>query len=81
LLDDIALGRLVVKTESLESKTITDRLGRRISSGVVSSALMLSGSWLVASEHYWLGGILMVLAVGLYLLHVSLDTLRSLRKK
>ncbi len=81
LLDDVALGRLVVKTEALQSGAITDRLGRRISSGIVSSALMLSGAWLVAAEHHWLGGILMALAVGLYLLHVSLDTLRGLRKK
>ncbi len=81
LLDDVALGRLVVRTEALGAAQVTDRLGRRISSSVVAAALMLGGSWLVAASHSVLGGLLMVLAVLLYLLHLSLDTLRGLRKK
>lgn len=81
LLDDVALGRLVVKTEALGAAVVTDRLGRRISSSLVAAALMLGGCWLVAADYPILGGILMVLAVLFYLLHLSMDTLRSFRKK
>lgn len=81
VLEDLRLGRLVVKTEDRHELLASDRLGRRISSSVVSASLLLGGALLVAAHYEILGGVLMGLAVLLYLMHVALDAYRGLRQK
>lgn len=53
VLDDLRLGRLVVHTSDPEASNASDRLGRRIYSGLVASALILSGAWALTAREFY----------------------------
>ena len=55
ILNDMRMGRLVLKTEDLRITRSADRLGRQVFSALIISALLLSGAWLVAANHIWVG--------------------------
>jgi len=62
ILNDMRLGRLVLKTEDLRITRSADRIGRQVFSALIISALLLSGAWLAASQHLWVGFGLIALA-------------------
>ena len=72
VLDDLRLGRLVLKTLDPSLATASDRLGRRIFSGLVIGATTLGGSLAYGHDHL-LGGILLGFAGVVFLLHLALD--------
>jgi ubiquinone biosynthesis protein len=45
VLDDLRFGRLTVRTSDSDANGASDRLGRRIYSGMVASSLILAGAW------------------------------------
>jgi ubiquinone biosynthesis protein len=81
VLDDLRLGRLSLRTEDPNLRSSADRLGRRVFSGLVVAALILSGAALSATErsatlgHVLLGGALMWLTI-----HAARDVWRSLQR-
>lgn len=81
VLDDLRLGRLMLRTEDRLAVTGVDRLGRRVFSGLTASALCLGGAWLVGQRYELLGGVLLVLSVLLVIAHVVGDLWRALRTK
>lgn len=81
VLEDLRLGRLKIYTSDPDSIESVDRMGRRVFSALVASALLLSGAWLVSADSPILGGILIALAVMLFLGHVSVDAYRGFRRR
>ncbi len=81
VLDDLRLGRLTVRTNDLQLRTTSDRLGRRIFAALVCSAMLLSGSWLLSAQLILLGGLLIAVAVVGLLAHLAGDVYRAFRSK
>jgi ubiquinone biosynthesis protein len=77
VLEDLRRGRLTIRSEDPQTAQASDRLGRRLYSAIVASALILGGSWLWSADHPNSGRLL--LAAGLFVLSVHLvrDLYRS----
>ena len=72
ILEDLRLGRLVVKTADPGLPVAADRLGRRLFSGVVIASMILGGA-LVVPHQLVTGAILFAVAGSLLVLHVLRD--------
>lgn len=81
ILNDMRLGRLVVKTEDLRITRSADRIGRQIFSALIISALLLSGAWLVAARHTWVGFGLVALATLWLLGHLARELYLELGRR
>ncbi len=82
VLDDLRLGRLVLRSPDPELARSADRLGRRIFTGLVVMALIGSGALLIKDEsHTKLGIVFVTTAVLAWLGHAVLDTRRSAPKE
>lgn len=81
VLDDLRLGRLSVRTSDIEGAHASDRLGRRIYSGLVGSALILSGAWALTANHPG-PSIALFVAAGLWLFsHQARDVIKAWRRR
>ena len=76
ILEDLRLGRLVIKTADPGLPLATDRLGRRLFTGLVISSSMLAGA-LVLPHELIAGIILFALAGTLLVLHTLRDRQRA----
>ena len=56
ILEDLRKGNFHVQVAETTLKDATDRLGRRIFSGLVVASSVLSGSLLMAADKMWIGG-------------------------
>jgi len=56
ILEDLRKGAFSLQVQETTLKEATDRLGRRIFSGLVVSSSLLSGSLLMAADKMWIGG-------------------------
>ena len=81
VLDDLRLGRLKIHTLDPGTGKAADRLGRRLFSALVGSALVLAGAWLAGSGREIVGYVLIAVAVGLLGGHMALDAGRAFRLK
>jgi len=81
VLDDLRLGRLSVRTVDPGLGPYTDRLGRRIFSGLVTAGLLVTGGLVLAAHDEIVGGVLIGLAVLWVLGHALLDTYRGFRQR
>lgn len=81
VLDDLRLGRLQLRTIDPTIQTATDRLGRRVFSALVGSAMVLAGAWLLGAGHDIVGSVLLVVAALWLGGHVVLDASRAFRKR
>lgn len=80
ILEDLRLGRLTVHATDPALPAIVDRLGRRLFAGLVVSAFILAGTWLIATNaHFLLGAILLGAGIAFMLLHVAVDAVRRWR--
>ncbi len=79
VMDDLRHGRLTVQSRDIERSRVTDRLGRRLFTGLVVSALILGGSWLIAQQGdlRYVGGALLVFGMSWLFWHVLLDLRRA----
>lgn len=79
VMDDLRHGRLTVQSRDVDASRRTDRLGRRLFTGLVVSALILSGSWLISqdSQLRYVGGALLALGVSWVFWHMLLDLRRG----
>lgn len=74
ILEDLRLGRMVVKTEDPGLPDAADRLGRRVFSGLVVATLVGSGTYLVNGEgQRQLGTAMLGIALAVVLLHLYRD--------
>lgn len=81
VLDDLRLGRLTVRTSDSEATRASDRLGRRIYSGLVGSALIVSGAWALSLSQPYVSMALYTVA-GLWLFgHQARDVIKSWTNK
>ena len=80
VLEDLRLGRLTVRTSDLEASHAADRLGRRLYSGLVAAALLLSGAWVLSSGHREVGGALMAVAALWLAAHALRDVVRGMKR-
>ena len=71
-------GRLTVQSRDTESAQMIDRLGRRVVAGLVASACIVAGSWLITKQPavQWAGGALLAVAALWLSVHVALDLRR-----
>ena len=76
ILEDLRLGRLVVKTADPGLPAASDRLGRRVFSGLIVASTTLSGA-LVVPHQLALGGALFLVAGLILVLHVIRDRRRA----
>jgi len=78
VLDDLRLGRLVLRTTNPEVPVAADRLGRRLFSGLVVATFVMSGTALLALNSYpLLGVVLLVVGICALIGHLVLDWRRS----
>jgi ubiquinone biosynthesis protein len=81
ILEDLRLGRMVLKTEDPGLPVSADRLGRRLFSGMTVLGLLGSGAYLLQTQsHTTVGVTLMVSAGVMWLGHVLRDMRRSIKK-
>lgn len=76
VLDDLRLGRLTLRTKNPDDVRVVDRLGRRVFAGLIVSASVLSGAWLLAqtaAHLQYVGIALLLLGVSWLFWHVVLD--------
>ncbi len=75
VMDDLRLGRLTLRTQDVDSPKVIDQLGRRVLAGLVVTAFVLGGVWLLPQgEILQLVGIALVLFGLAWLFwHVALD--------
>jgi ubiquinone biosynthesis protein len=77
VLDDLRFGRLTVRTSDADAGSASDRLGRRIYSGLVASSLILSGAWALASNQPY-PSLALFASAGLILFgHTVRDTIKA----
>jgi len=76
VLEDLRLGRLLVKTADPALPQTVDRLGRRVFSGLVVAAAVLGGAIAFGRERI-LGAVLLGIAGLLLILHVTRDLRRG----
>jgi ubiquinone biosynthesis protein len=81
VLDDLRLGRLSLRAIDTGLPSSADRLGRRIFSGLIASALVLSGAIVFAAHYEIVGGVMLALAFGLLSMHTLFDLYRGFRQK
>jgi ubiquinone biosynthesis protein len=79
ILEDLRLGRLVIKTADPALPAATDRLGRRLFSGLVVSSATIGGA-LALPHNATLGGGLLGVAGILLAFHVIRDAQRASKK-
>jgi ubiquinone biosynthesis protein len=76
VLDDLRLGRLTVRAPDPDRLRATDRLGRRIFSGLVVASFVLGGALLVRASEPVVGAVLLALGGIALLAHLALDARR-----
>jgi ubiquinone biosynthesis protein len=81
VLEDLRLGRLKIETSDPALGTAADLLGRRIFTGLFTSAALLSGSGLIAAGHHTLGGILFALCTGWLAWYGLLELIRAVKRR
>jgi ubiquinone biosynthesis protein len=82
VLEDLRLGRMVMRTEDPGLPPAADRLGRRLFSGLTVAALIAGGAFLLHDDkHESVGTALLVVAALAWVLHVARDLRRGLLKR
>lgn len=79
VLEDLRLGRLVVKTADPELPAAADRLGRRVFSGLVVGGATIGGA-ATFQQNATLGGILLAVAATVLFVHFGRDLIRPKSK-
>jgi ubiquinone biosynthesis protein len=79
VLDDLRLGRLAVRTPDPALALATERLGRRVFSGLFVASSTFAGAYLVRGEEKALGAVFLVLGVLVWIGHALLDWRRGSR--
>lgn len=77
VLDDLRFGRLTVRTSDADGGSASDRLGRRIYSGMVASSLILAGAWALSGNQPYPALALFVCAGLLMFGHTVRDAVKS----
>jgi ubiquinone biosynthesis protein len=80
VLDDLRLGRLMIRTTDPEIADAADRLGRRLYSSIVAAALLVSGAGVISADYPRVGGALIAVAVLALGVHLARDTARRWRR-
>lgn len=80
VMDDLRMGRLTLRIEDNNNTNTVDKLGRRIFAGLVITAFVPTGAWLLNGQQpplHWLGGAMLTFAVFWMFCHVVLDVRRK----
>lgn len=74
VLDDLRLGRLVLRTVDPDLPRVTDRVGRRLRTGLVVAALLVSGAIVLHGGHHdILGAVLLAFGGLVWVAHTARD--------
>ncbi len=79
VLDDLRLGRLAIRAPDPALALATERLGRRVFSGLFVASATFAGAYLVRGEEKVLGAVFLVLGVLVWIGHALLDWRRGSR--
>jgi len=79
VLDDLRLGRLAVRAPDPALALATERLGRRVFSGLFVASLVFGGAYLLKGEDKILGAVFLVLGLVVWAGHALLDWRRGAR--
>lgn len=79
VLDDLRLGRLAVRAPDPALALATERLGRRVFSGLFVAALVGGGAYLLKGDDKILGALFLVLGLLVWVGHALLDWRRGAR--
>ncbi len=63
VMEDLRLGRLAIQTVDPSLKGAADLLGKRIFVGMVNSAMLIAGAWLISSQFVVVGMFFLLLCV------------------
>jgi len=77
VLDDLRFGRLTLRTSDADGGSASDRLGRRIYSGMVGSSLILAGAWTLAADRPYPAAALFTFAGLIMFGHTVRDTIKG----
>jgi ubiquinone biosynthesis protein len=79
VLDDLRLGRLAIRAPDPALALATERLGRRVFSGLFVASATFAGAYLVRGEEKVLGAVILVIGVLVWIGHALLDWRRGSR--
>ncbi len=77
ILDDLRMGRLVVRSSDPALPAVADRLGRRLFAGLVVASCILAGAWLLGAGHEAVGGVTLGGGALLLAAHLAADLARK----
>jgi ubiquinone biosynthesis protein len=80
VMDDLRFGRLTIRTSDADAGSASDRLGRRIYSGMVASSLILSGAWALSGGRLYPAAALFACAGLILFGHTVRDTIKAWTK-
>jgi ubiquinone biosynthesis protein len=63
VLEDLRLGRLVIRTLDPGVLPAADLLGKRLFVGLVNGSMLIAGAWLVSTEYWAIGGLFLTVCV------------------
>jgi hypothetical protein len=78
-LHDLRLGRLAIRAPDPALALATERLGRRVFSGLFVASATFAGAYLVRGEEKVLGAVILVIGVLVWIGHALLDWRRGSR--
>jgi ubiquinone biosynthesis protein len=81
VLDDVRHGRLEIATPNPNLPKVADRLGRRVFSGLVISACLLSGGFLVQSTQPIVGYVILGVGATVWFLHLANEVRRKIQRE
>lgn len=81
VLDDLRLGRMSIRTDDAHRLQASEHLGRRAFVGMVTAALLVGGSWLLAAQRTTVGTIMLAFAAVMLVNHVIAEAYRSFRRR
>ncbi len=81
VLEDVRLGRFQLTVRSPNVEPATDRLGRRVFTGLIAAGTAIAAGLVLAAERDLLGGILLAVAALLVLGHRAGDLVRAWRRR
>ena len=81
VMEDLRLGRLAIQTVDPNVNAAADLLGKRIFVGLVNSAMLIAGAWLIATDNFILGFFFLLICVAWLASFALMEIYRAIRNR
>jgi len=81
VMEDLRLGRLAIQTVDPSTNQAADLLGRRIFVGMVNSAMLIAGAWLISTNYVVVGMFFLLVCVTWLAVYALAEIYRAIRNR